>query len=100
MKNTQLIYLFIHPEASIRFFNFEKSQGNSCGGFSFLIKLQTPSHVFSFEFCGIKNIYFIEKLRTAYSERQIYIFFFVLFYVKTDICPLILITYSVSNVRC
>ena len=77
IKNTQLIYLFIHPEASVRWFYFEKSQENSCGGFSFLIKLQTPLHVFSCEFCEIKNIYFAEKLRMAASEHRIYIFFFV-----------------------
>ena len=105
IKNTQLIlffflFLFIHPEASIRWFYFEKSQENSCGGFSFLIKLQTPLHVFSCEFCEIKNIYFVEKLRTAASEHQIYIFFFMLIYAKTDICRLILIAYSVSNVQC
>ena len=70
--------MFIHPEASIRWFYFEKSQENSCGGFSFLIKLQTPLHVFSCEFCEIKNIYFVEKLRTAASGHRIYIFFFVL----------------------
>ena len=71
MKDTHLIYLFIHPEASVRWFYFEKSQENSCGGFSFLIKLQTPAHVFSYEFCEIKNIYFVEKLRTAASDLNI-----------------------------
>ena len=88
MKNTQLIYLFIHPEASIRFFNFEKSQGNSCGGFSFLIKLQTLLHVFSCEFCEIKNIYFVGKLRTAASKHRIYIFFFVLILRQNRYLPL------------
>ena len=78
IKNTQLIYLFTHPEASVRWFYFEKSQENSCGGFSFLIKLQTPAHVFSCEFCEIKNVFFVEKLRTAASEHRIYIFLFVL----------------------
>ena len=88
IKNTQLIYLFTHPEASVRWFYFEKSQENSCGGFSFLIKLQTPSHVFSFEFCEIKNIYFVEKLRTAASEHRIYIFFFVLILRQNRYLPL------------
>ena len=80
--------MFIHPEASVRWFYFERSQGNSCGGFSFLIKLQTPSHVFSFEFCEIKNIYFVEKLRTAASEHRIYIFFFVLILRQNRYLPL------------
>ena len=70
---TPLIYLFIHPEASVRWFCFEKSQDSICGGFSFLIKLQTPAHVFSCEFCEINKIYFVEKLRTAASEHRIYI---------------------------
>ena len=93
IKNTQLIlflflFLFIHPEASIRWFYFEKSQENSCGGFSFLIKLQTPLHVFSCEFCEIKNIYFVEKLRTAASGHRIYIFFFVLILRQNRYLPL------------
>ena len=91
--------MFKHTEASVRWFYFEKSQENSCGGLSFLIKWQTPPHVFSCEFCKIKNIYFAEKLRTAASEHRIYIFFFVFILPKTDICRLILITYSVSNVQ-
>ena len=88
IKNTLLIYLFIHPEESIRWSYFEKSQENSCGGFSFLIKLQTPLHVFSCEFCEIKNIYFVEKLRTAASEHPIYIFFFVLILRQNRYLPL------------
>ena len=88
IKNTLLIYLFIHPEESIRWSYFEKSQENSCGGFSFLIKLQAPLHVFSFEFCEIKNIYFVEKLRTAASEHRIYIFFFVLILRQNRYLPL------------
>ena len=68
-----LIYLFIHPEASIRWFCFEKLQENSCGGFSFLTRLQTPAHVFSCEFCEINKMYFVEKLRTTASEHRIYI---------------------------
>ena len=66
-------YLFVYTEASVRWFYFEKSKENSCGGFSFLIKLQTPAHVLSCEFCEINNIYFVEKLRTATSEHRIYI---------------------------
>ena len=66
-------YLFVYTEASVRRFYFEKSEENSCGGFSFLIKLQTPAHVLSCEFCEINNIYFVEKLRTATSEHRIYI---------------------------
>ena len=58
-------YLFVYTEASVHWFYFEKSEENSCGGFSFLIKLQTPAHVLSCEFCEINNIYFVEKLRTA-----------------------------------
>ena len=80
--------MFIHPEASIRWFYFEKSQENSCGGFSVLIKVQTPLHVFSCEFCEIKNIYFVEKLRTAASEHRIYIFFFVLILRQNRYLPL------------
>ena len=68
--------------------NFEKSQENSCGGFSFLIKLQTPLHVVSSEFCEIKNIYFAEKLRTAASKHWIYIFFFVLILRQNRYLPL------------
>ena len=70
---TPLIDLFIHSEASARWLYFANSQENSCGGFSFLIKLQTPGHVFSSEFCEINKIYFVEKLRTAASEHRIYI---------------------------
>ena len=87
-KNTQLIYLFIHPGASIRWFYFAKLQENSCGGFSFLIKLQTTSHVFSCEFCEIKNTCFVEKLRTAASEHRIYIFFFALILRQNRYLPL------------
>ena len=78
----------MYQEASVRWFYFEKSQENSCGGFSFLIKLQTPLHVFSCEFCEIKNIYFVEKLRTAASEHRIYIFFFVLILRQNRYLPL------------
>ena len=67
----KLIFSFIHSEASVCWFYFEKSQGNSCGGFSFLIKSQTPAHVFSCEFCQINKIYFVKKLRTAASEHRI-----------------------------
>ena len=88
IKNILLIYLFVHSEASICWSYFEKSQENSCGGFSFLIKLQAPLHLFSFEFCEIKNIYFVEKLRTAASEHQIYIFFFVLILHQNRYLPL------------
>ena len=81
---TLFIYLFIHPEASIGWFCFEKLQENSCGGFSFLTRLQTPAHVFSCEFCEINKMYFVEKLRTTASEHRIYILLiFVL-----DICRL------------
>ena len=66
---TPLIYLFIHPEASVRWFCFEKLQENSCGG----LRLQTPAHVFSCEFCEINKMYFVEKLRTTASEHRIYI---------------------------
>ena len=65
------IYLFIHPEVSVHWFYFEKSQESSCGGFSFLIKLQTLAHVFFCEFCEIKNICFVEKLQTAASNLNI-----------------------------
>ena len=61
--------MFIHPEASVHWFYFEKLQENNCGGFSFLIKLQTHAHVFSCEFCEIKNIYYVERLPTAASEQ-------------------------------
>ena len=80
--------MFIHPEPSIRWFYFEKSQENSCGGFSFLIKLQTPLHLFSCEFCEIKNIFFVEKLRTAAFKHRIYIFFFVLILRQNRYLPL------------
>ena len=70
---TPLIYLFIHPEVSAPWFCFEKLQENSCGGFSFWARLQTPAHVFSCEFCEINKMYFVEKLRTTASEHRIYI---------------------------
>ena len=44
--------------------------------------------MFSCEFCEIKNIYFAEKLRTAASEHQIYIFFFVLILHQNRYLPL------------
>ena len=66
---TPLIYLFIHPEAFVRWFCFEKLQENSCGG----LRLQTPAHVFSCEFCEINKMCFVEKLRTTASEHRIYI---------------------------
>ena len=53
-----------------------------------MIKLQTPLHVFSCEFCEIKNIYFVEKLRTAASGHRIYIFFFVLILRQNRYLPL------------
>ena len=53
-----------------------------------MIKLQTPLHVFSSEFCEIKNIYFVEKLRTAASEHPIFIFFFVLILRQNRYLPL------------
>ena len=58
------------------------------GGFSFLIKLQSPAHVFYCEFCEIKNIYFVEKLRMAASEHRFYIFFFVLILRQNRYLPL------------
>ena len=54
----------------------------------FLIKLQTPLHVFSCEFCEIKNICFVEKLRTAASDHRIYIFFYVLILRQNRYLPL------------
>ena len=77
-------YLFVYTEASVRRFYFEKSEENSCGGFSFLIKLQTPAHVLSCEFCEI-NINFVEKLRTATSEHRIYIVLISLLILRQNI---------------
>ena len=79
-----LYCLFIHTEASVHWFFFEKSQENSCGGFC----IQTPAHVFSCEFCAIKNIYFVEKLRMAACEHRIYIFFFALILRQNRYLPL------------
>ena len=95
-----LYCLFIHTEASVHWFYFEKSQENSCGGFSFLIKSQTTAHVFSCEFCAIKNIYFVGKLRTAACEHRVFIFFFALILRQNRYLPLNSVNYSVSNVRC
>ena len=85
---TYIIYLFIHREASVRSFYFEKLQENSFGGFSFLMKLQTPEHMFSYESREIKNTYFGEKLRTAASEHVIYIFFLLLVLRQNKYLPL------------
>ena len=59
-----------------------------CWRFSFWIKLQSPAHVFYCEFCEIKNIYFVEKLRMAASEHRFYIFFFVLILRQNRYLPL------------
>ena len=52
------------------------------------MKLQTAAHAFSCEFCEIKNISFVEKLRLAASEHRIYIFVVVLILRQNRYLPL------------
>ena len=68
------LYIQKHPSVGFILKNHRKT---IVAGSLFLTKLQIPEHVFSCEFCEIKNIYFAEKLRMAASEHRISIFFFV-----------------------
>ena len=56
--------------------------------FYFLFFDKVTAHVFPCEFWKIKNIIFVEQLRTAASKHWIYIFFFVLNLLQNRCFPL------------